>query len=282
MGAPDGTQVFFAAATIREKGFVMIYSASRRTDLPVFYPEVIVDRVRHARKLEALALWTKDVGNLVRHPDLASAVRRVPTMVQYTVTGLAGSAWEPGVRPLEAQLPDVAALAGLLPRGAILWRFDPIIAAPGWRERFLSVKQDLDAALGGVGQVTVSFPDPYRKAVERVARASLEWRPLSLRERREAVAFLVSAFPGRREGEAVVRLCCEPELLDLPGVGMAHCIDGEAFSRLYGAELEGLAGLEKDGGQRKPCGCVQSTEIGSYEFRCGHGCAYCYANASQE
>lgn len=256
----------------------MIYSASRRTDLPAFYPEVIVDKVRRARKLEALAIWTKDVGNLVRHAELADIVARVPTMVQYTVTGLAGSRWEPGVRPLAEQLEDVEELGKRLPRGAVQWRFDPIIATDDVKERFLSVKRDLDEALGGVDQVTVSFADPYRKAVERVAKAGLSWLTVPPAERPAFLEFMAAAFPRRADGEAVVRLCCEPELLDLPGVGMARCVDGEAFSRLYGPVLEGLAGLDKDAGQRKSCGCMQSTEIGSYELRCGHRCLYCYAN----
>lgn len=256
----------------------MIYSASRRTDLPAFYPEVIVDKVRRARKLEALAIWTKDVGNLVRHAALADVVARVPTMVNYTVTGLAGSVWEPGVRPLAEQLADAAELGKRLPHGAILWRFDPIIATPDLKERFLGVKRDLDEALGGVDQVTVSFADPYRKAVERVEKAGLDWPAMPSAERPALLAFMAAEFPRPAADDAVVRLCCEPGLLSLPGVGMARCVDGEAFYRLYGSALEGLAGLDKDGGQRKSCGCMQSTEIGSYEMRCGHRCLYCYAN----
>lgn len=253
----------------------MIYSASRRTDLPAFYPGAIVDKVKRSRKLDALAIWTKDVGNLVRHPGLAAVVGCVPTIVNYTVTGLAGSVWEPGVRPLAEQLPDVEALGRRLPRGALLWRFDPVLATPDWRERFLATKRGLDAALGGVEQVTVSFPDPYRKAVERVEKAGLEWPDVPPGRRRAVLEFMVAAFSARPDGAAAVRLCCEPDLLGIPGVGPARCIDGALFAALYGVDL---AELGKDRGQRAACGCVQSTEIGSYELRCRHGCLYCYAN----
>ncbi|MCD8352599.1 MAG: DUF1848 domain-containing protein [Planctomycetaceae bacterium] len=251
----------------------MIYSASRRTDLPAFYPDVIVDKVNRSRKLDALTLWTKDVGNLVRHPGLAQVVERVPSMVNYTVTGLAGTRWEPNVRPLSEQLGDVQVLAQRLPHGAVRWRFDPILPTPDVEERFVCVKTALDSALGGVEEVTVSFVDPYPKAVERVRLAGLEWPVVPPAEKRRLVEFMVAAFP---PGDGpVVKLCCEPDLLAIPGVGMARCVDGDAFARLYGLPL---ADLPKDAGQRKSCGCMQSTEIGSYALRCGHRCVYCYAN----
>ncbi len=251
----------------------MIYSASRRTDLPAFYPDIIVDKVKRSRKLEAITFWTKDVGNLVRHPGLARVVETVPSMVNYTVTGLAGTAWEPDVRPLGDQLADVKELAQRLPHGAIRWRFDPIIPTPDVERRFMSVKIALDDALGGVGEVTVSFVDPYPKAVERVRRAGLKWPAMSTAERRRLIEFMVGTFPPG--DKPVVRLCCEPELFAVPGVAMARCVDGDAFATLYGLPL---ADLPKDAGQRKRCGCMQSTEIGSYELRCGHRCVYCYAN----
>ncbi|MCD8138589.1 MAG: DUF1848 domain-containing protein [Planctomycetaceae bacterium] len=251
----------------------MIYSASRRTDLPAFYPDLIVDKVARSRKLDALVLWTKDVGNLVRHPGLARVVERVPCLVNYTVTGLAGTSWEPAVRPLSDQLADVQALARRLPRGAVRWRFDPIIPTPDVEDRFVSVKTALDDALDGVDEVTVSFVDPYPKAVERVRQAGLEWPSTTPEERRRLIEFMVATFPPG--DKPVVRLCCEPELLAIPGVGMARCVDGEAFARLYGLPL---GDLPKDAGQRKSCGCMKSTEIGAYALRCGHGCVYCYAN----
>ena len=37
----------------------------------------------------------------------------------------------------------------------------------------------------------------------------------------------------------------------------------------------------KDNGQRKPCGCAPSKDIGTYNT-CLHFCAYCYANQSQK
>lgn len=258
----------------------MLYSASRRTDMPAFHPDAIVAKVDRSRKLEGLVLWTKDIRNTVRHPGLRRTITAVPTIVQYTVTGLAGSPWEPGVPPLADQVPELAELATLLPRGAVRWRFDPILPDPGLRGRFVAVKSSLEKALGTVEAVTASFPDPYRHAVARSERSGLPWPRPDAGEKRRIIVMLVECFdnPGDSRPFQPVRLCCEPELAALPGVGMARCIDGGLFHTLYGLPL---ADLPKDPGQRVACGCSRSTDIGAYAMACGHGCRYCYARGEE-
>lgn len=241
--------------------------------MAAFFPERIVARVARSRKLDGIVFWTKDIRNLVRHPELARVVVSVPAVVQFTATGLAGGPWEPGAPPLDLLLPELRELAARLPRGAIRWRFDPIVAAPGLGERFCRIKEALDSALGGLADVTVSFPDPYKKAVARAGAAGLAWPVMTGAEKAAFVAFMAGEF-GLRD-EPPVKLCCEPDLLALPGVGQAHCVDGALFDRLYGLRL---AELPKDAGQRRACGCSASTDIGAYDMVCGHGCRYCYAN----
>lgn len=258
----------------------MIYSASRRTDMPAFFPDAIVDKVRRSRKLEAIVLWTKDIRNIIRHEGLARVITEVPCVVQYTVTGLAGSAWEPRVPALAEQLPELTELARRLPRGAVRWRFDPIFPGPDLRERFRRCKEMLENTLGDLEEVIVSFPDPYRHAVARAREAGHSWPAATRREKEEILAFMAGEFAGSEKAEAAVtpvKLCCEPELEAVPGTGKASCIDGALFARLYGLPLDSL---EKDPGQRLACGCVKSTDIGSYAMRCPHRCLYCYANTA--
>ncbi len=258
------------------KEAAMIYSASRRTDMPAFHPDRIVERVKRSRKLEGIVLWTKDIRNCVDHFGLTSVLKTVPCLVNFTVTGLAGTQWEPNVPPLAEQTAALAECGKRLPRGAIRWRFDPIIATKGWRERFTSVKECLEKVLGKVDHVTASFPEPYRKAAQRVRNAALPWPTATLDEMRSALAWMVKQFPAG--AEPGVRLCCEPELLGISGVGGTRCIDSAVFDRLYGTNLGDLA---KDAGQRTACGCVQSTDIGSYDMPCRHRCLYCYARPEE-
>ncbi len=245
--------------------------------MPAFYPDRIVERVKRSWKLDGIVLWTKDVRNCVEHFGLASTLRIVPCIINFTVTGLAGTPWEPNVPPHAEQAAALEKLRKILPQGAIRWRFDPIIATEDWRERFTSVRECFEQALGEIDHVTVSFPDPYKKAVQRVKNADLSWPGVSRDEARTALSWMVEQFPAGPEPH--VRLCCEPELLNIPGVGGARCIDSALFDHLYGTTL---GNLDKDTGQRAACGCVQSTDIGSYDMPCRHGCLYCYARPEEE
>ncbi len=258
---------------------IMIYSASRRTDMPAFFPDELAGRVKRSRKLEAIVFWTKDIRNLARHPDLSRIAVSVPSIVQYTVTGLAGGRWEPHVPPLADQMDALVELASRLPNGAVQWRFDPVIPSPDLLDRFRRMKGRLESALGQLDGVTVSFPDPYRHAVARAAAAGMAWPAVELERKKEIVALLAEEFFPLPPGEpAPIRLCCQPELLELPCVRQAHCIDGALFEKLYALPL---GGLPRDDGQRAQCGCTLSTDIGSYDMRCGHGCVYCYARRGE-
>ncbi len=262
----------------------MLYSASRRTDLPAFYPGLIVERVRRSRRLEGLVLWTKDIRNLVRHAELAKVTAAYPTIVNYTVTGLAGTLWEPRVPLLKEQLLELAVLAERFPPGAIRWRFDPILPGPDLFERFAATLRTLREVLREINECIISFPDPYPQAVARTRAAGLAWPIISLPEKRAILARLLALFREFGPGETGVataadsfcplRLCCETELMDQPGVGPAACIDAGLFARLYGVRI---GSPEKDPGQRKTCVCTKSTDIGRYDLTCGHGCLYCYA-----
>ncbi len=254
----------------------MLYSASRRTDMPAFFPDQLVEKVRRSRKLEGIVFWTKDIRNLVNHPDLARIVVEIPSIIQYTVTGLAGTAWEPNVPPLDKQTDELSLLAARLPHGAICWRFDPIFPSPDVLDRFIRTKAIMEKSLGyALEYVTVSFPDPYRHAVARSVKSGLAWPTINPEQKKHLVAAMVQAF---HPHPAPVRLCSEPDLLALPGVSQSSCIDGRLFAHLYNLPL---ADLPKDKGQRVACGCAQSTDIGRYDQRCRHGCVYCYARPEE-
>lgn len=251
----------------------MIYSASRRTDLPAFYPDYIASKIRRSRKLEAIVFWTKDPRNLVNHPELSKAIDAYPTIIQLTVTGLAGTAWEPDVPPPAEILPAIQALAARLPQGAVRWRFDPILVTDDLAERFLRLFRELRSSLGCLPSAVISFPAPYRKVTRRLQAAGLTFPPLNLEQKRACLKQLLS-IARKEEPGFTFEACCQPDLLELDSVQAAACIDSLLFDRLY---QTCFGPSKKDYGQRKECGCKQSTDIGKYEQTCHHHCLYCYA-----
>lgn len=245
----------------------MIYSASRRTDLPAFYPEFICDKVRRSRKLEALVLWTKDPRHFFTHPGLREVIAKYPVVINLTLTGLAGSVWEPHVPPPGEFAETLEFLARALPPGAVRWRFDPIIATADLFPRLHAMQKILTDGGLAPEDVTVSFPTEYRKVTNRLRAAGREFPALDFSARREIIANI------RRETGLPMALCCQEALLDVPGTRPAVCVNHELFNRLYGTHFP--ATPEK--GQRPQCACHRSTDIGSYAQTCGHGCLYCYA-----
>jgi len=252
---------------------IMIYSASRRTDLTAFYPDYLAGKVARSRKLEGVVVWTKDPRNLVTHPGLRAMIARYPVIVQLTLTGLGGGRWEPGVPPPEVVADAVRELSPWLPTGAIRWRFDPLIADDSVAERFLRMLALLRAAGAEPEEATVSFPDHYPAVRARLAGEGVRLPLLTPGAKGELLTRLYDA------GGIPLALCCEPALLRVAGTRPACCVSGALFDRLYGTRLGGLG---KDQGQRRACGCVVSTDIGSYAQRCPHNCRYCYATPASD
>ncbi len=248
----------------------MIYSASRRTDLPTFYPDYIVAKVRRSRKLDGIVFWTKDIRNFARHLGLNAVLTSYPAIIQYTVTGLAGSVWEPEVPAFSVQLEALCEIASLLPSGAIRWRFDPVLhAGDELYERFEKILLGFRSAGLNLDSVIVSFPDYYRKVRERLRSAGLAFVELEDTEKLAVLAEL------HRIGNLKIQLCCEDDLLDSGKdyLEKGSCVNAGLFKELYDIDVDS----RHDAGQRTQCGCTRSTDIGSYDQRCGHNCVYCYA-----
>ncbi len=275
-----------------------VISASRRTDLPRCFPSLLAAwlqagrvEVRNpfngrAREVEiapaavhTLVLWSKDYSRLLA--DEAGLKTRVAAYPQVffhlTVTGLGGSAWEPGVRPAEEvarQFGPLARLAGDPRR--ITWRFDPLVF---WQDGS-ALRSNAPAFAGlaaaaaeaGITRVAVSLCQEYAKARRRTLKRNLA--------RRDPAAAQLEDALGRLQAEASrhgleLRACCSPEL-ERRGVPAGRCVDGELLAKLHPQALPAETG--KDPGQRKACGCTPSVDIGSYQLSCPQGCAYCYAN----
>ncbi len=275
-----------------------VISASRRTDLVAFFPEWLSGALRTERAevvgpsrrvLEAdlspsavhsVVLWSKDFTNLIgdRHGLRSAFAKYDQVYLHFTVTGLGGTALEPGVPAPEEALGQLDALIRIAGRPErISLRFDPIVH---WKEAG-AVRTNLPfferavrrAAALGVRDIRISFAQRYSKAVRRFERAGLAFQDPSREEKREAAARMASlaASLGLR-----LYICSQRFLADVPGLEASACIDGRLLRELHPAGDP--ASVKKDRTQRADCGCTESVDIGSYTQSCPHSCLYCYAN----
>ena len=265
----------------------MIVSASRRTDLPAFYSEWLMERLRagfvdvrnprnpaQTRRVSLLAedvdcfvFWTKDPAPMLPLlPELDRMGHRY--YFQFTLTPY-GKTLEPGLRDKAALLETFRELAAHVGRERVVWRYDPIVLNGVYdlafhRERFAAYAARL---AGCTEQATISFVDRYAKLARAYQRGLL--REILPEEQAELCGSF--AATAAREGLRLAA-CCEAGL-EPYGVAQAHCIDRELAERLCG----GPVSAAPDKNQRPGCGCAASVDIGSYG-KCGHGCIYCYAN----
>lgn len=230
--------------------------------------------------VHTVVLWSKDFSNLLRNAhglrDLLSAYDQL--YLHFTVTGLGGTAVEPGVPAWpEAlrQTSELTALAGDPRRVSV--RFDPVVfwEVDGETRSNIGLFADVTgaAAAAGVTDIRISFAQWYGKAVRRAESRGFRFLdpPVSVQRERALELAAIAAAKG-----LALHACCQPQLEGVPGIRPSSCIDGALLESLH--PLGEPVSQRKDRGQRASCLCTESRDIGSYAQACPHGCVYCYAN----
>ncbi len=264
----------------------MILSVSRRTDVPRFYFDWFLNRLREGfvlvrnpmnfrqvsrvalspETVECIVFWTKDPAPMIPQLD---GLGDYPFYVQFTINAYGND--------IEMHLPEKARLIDTFKRLAdrigperTVWRFSPVL----FTEHYTTETQQ-EAFSAIVGQLAgytesckLSFLDPYPKIRKEMARLGAAE---GTAEQRFA---LTKQFLAVAREHGIDLTGCAQEL----GIPHASCIDGDLIARITG---ERNPKLRKDPGQRPECGCVASVDIGSYDT-CLNGCRYCYANVSYE
>ena len=255
-------------------------------------------------KCRAFVFWSKNPVALI--PYLPKVIERgYQFYFQYTLNDYDKLGLEPNLPSLEKRIALFKWLSDKIGRHRVIWRFDPIILGGG-----LTVENTLDR-LYVIGReiapytekLVFSFVDWYKKTERELGKIDSSLRSPTQEEMFNIAKGIVEverALPNR------LKLATCAETLDLDALGIEHnkCIDPELLLRLcpdcddfrkaagksprsvsQGSLLDIPIKIQakgaKDSGQRKPCGCAPSKDIGTYNT-CMHFCAYCYANQSQK
>lgn len=278
----------------------MIISASRRTDIPAFYAEWFMNRIRAGycvvpnpfnrtqassislkpEDVDVIVFWTRNPKPLL--PFLPELDRRgFRYYFQYTLLNNPPEL-DPHVPRLESALRTFQELAGQIGPQKVIWRYDPIVFSLKTDAHFhlRSYRQIAGALQGSTLRSVISLVDSYRKTHKRMEEFT--------RQGMEILAYTEQPLPwfadlmrnlariARDNGMEIVS-CAEEIDLQPYGIRPGKCIDDEYIAQLFGLEVT----HRKDKSQRKACGCVESRDIGMYDT-CVSGCRYCYATSSFE
>lgn len=278
----------------------MIISASRRTDIPAFYSEWFMKRIRagyclvpnpinmkqvsrvslHPSDVEAIVFWSKNPAPLLPH---LGELDKLGYHYYFHFT-LNDYPWalEPNIPSLNERIETFKDLSRLIGPLRVVWRYDPIIISnmtsfDFHRERFTWIAEELKDA---TRRVMVSIVIYYQKTERR----------LSQLEREEGFSFDRNAVSSAdttsllkdfadiaRKNNIEIFTCAEKKDYSQIGVPPGRCIDDRLFTKVWSLNLV----YKKDPYQREYCLCMVSKDIG-VNNTCMHGCPYCYSTASYD
>ncbi|MGD0941817.1 MAG: DUF1848 domain-containing protein [Terracidiphilus sp.] len=269
----------------------MIISASYKTDIPAFYGEWFLNRLKagycvmsnpYNRNLasrisllrehvDGFVFWTKNAGPFLEVLEEVHQ-RTYPFIIQYTINAYPRTL-EFSVTDATRALKQAYLIATKYGAKSIVWRYDPILfTSETPPERHMEAFDWLAGRLEGVtDEVVISFAQVYEKTKRNMDWASREfnftWTDPDDQTKRNLMRELLKIARTRK---MKLTLCSQPYLIE-PGVEESHCVDARRLSALVGRDIH--AHLK---GPRKECGCFESKDIGDYDT-CPHGCVYCYA-----
>ena len=279
----------------------MIISASRRTDIPAFYADWFMNRVRAGyfhrvnpfnsnqvsgfslkpEDVDAICFWTKNPRPLMKHLDELDE-RGLKYYFQFTINAY-DKIFEPNVPSLQERIETMIELAGRIGAERVVWRYDPVILSSvtpvEWHLE--QVEQIATKLQDATRRLVFSFYDFYGKGQGRLNKAlegtGIKLEDITSPEHKDALDQVVHGFKEIADRHDLQIFSCSEDI-DLASIGIHHgaCIDGKLISELFGTAAVSI----KDKNQRESCGCVESADMGMYNT-CHFKCAYCYANFNE-
>jgi hypothetical protein len=267
-----------------------VVSVSKRTDIPNWYSNWFMDRLRAGtvtyknpmgpqvvtvslkpEDVSAFAFWTKDFGPMMKHLQELRETS-IPFYVLFTLNDYP-TEYELKVRPIESRIATFQELASA--GVEVHWRYDPIIISPATPVEFHGAKfAELVSKLEGFTKTCrISFLDMYAKTTRNMGRLAAEWHPTTASSNQ--CNTMTTTLAGIAKCHGIELQTCAESGIPAEVACQGACIDPKVIQRLVPG-TKTLKGTGRDG-----CNCVQHRDIGAYDT-CPTGCSYCYAVNTRE
>jgi len=297
----------------------VIISASRSTDIPAFYSEWFINRIKAGyvkwknpfngaflyvtfAKTRLIVFWSKNPRPIIKHLDFFKE-RKLNFYFQYTLNDYDVEKLEPRVPNASARVNTFIELSEKIGKDKVIWRFDPLILTDkiGVEELLRKTERIGNSLKNHTKKMVFSFADikQYKKVQNNLRRNSIKYLEFNERTMNEYAEGLQNL---NKDWKFEIGTCAEKLPLEKYGIIHNKCIDDDLIIKLFDSDKALMDFLNvkilppdllnpsyriekkknnKDKGQREFCGCIVSKDIGEYNT-CPHLCEYCYANTSQE
>lgn len=269
----------------------MILSVSRRTDVPNYYSEWFINRIKEGflyvrnpmnihqisridlspEVVDCIVFWTKNPANMI---DKLDFLHNYAYYFQFTLTGY-GKDIEPNLpNKREKLIPTFIKLSEKIGKEKVIWRYDPILISKRYTiDYHLKAFEEIASKLAGYTEkVIISFVDLYAKT-----QRNIKGLDIRIMTNEEIISLAEHLAQIATKYNLVIETCAEQIELHKVGIQHGSCIDQKLIEKIIGCKLIG----QKDKNQRGECGCFESVEVGTYNS-CLNGCKYCYANFSDD
>lgn len=266
----------------------MILNTGQRTDIPAFYTEWFMNRIREGYVMARNPYYPKIVYRYSLDPSLIDAIcfcskNPEPMLSHMDTLRFYQQIWHVTITPyghdIEPYVPDkwhvmdvFRKLSSMVGKERIFWRYDPIFLNERYtvqyhKRAFEKMCTYLD---GYTDHVIISFIDLYEKTKKNFP---------SVRELSESDIQTLGKFMQETASKHHMKLmtCLEDHGLSKYGIDTKGCMRQDIVEQALSISLHVPAGHES----REGCHCLLGNDIGAYNT-CIHGCLYCYANYDQK
>ena len=233
----------------------IIVSASRSTDVPAFYADWFMERLKAGyvkwfnpfnglplyvgfRKTRLIVFWSKNPAPMLAHLDKLDGI--CPNYYfQFTLNDYDRESIEPRVPPLEKRTETFRELSERVGRDRVVWRFDPLILADNISVGDLLGKVERlgDKIAKYTSRLVFSFIDieSYKKVGGNLRKGGVNAREFTQEEMSE----IAQGIGKLARGWGIAVATCG-EIADLNQYGVEHnrCIDDRLIAKCFHHDAE--------------------------------------------
>lgn len=302
--------------------FPVIVSASRSTDIPGFYADWFLHRLKIGysawtnpfngvqsyvsyRDTRLIVFWSKNPEALLKEGGLLDYLEEkgIHCYIQYTLNDYVAEKLEKGVPSVEKRIDTFKRLVDRLGVGKVIWRFDPLILTDeiSVQDLLQKAKNIGDQLKGYTEKMVFSFADiaAYRKVRANLINNNIHYQEF---QDKDMLEFAAGIQQQNQEWGYTLATCGEKIDIDQFGIVHNKCVDDDLMIRFFSddARLMEFLGVEITGGdlfnpEKTIIKHRNNKDKGQRQFcgcivskdigeynTCAHLCEYCYANSSKE
>ena len=300
----------------------VIVSASRSTDIPAFYSDWFIDRLKKGylkwknpfngvhlyvsfQKTRLIVFWSKNPKPIIKHLDYLDD-RNINYYFQYSLNDYTKEHLEGNVPNLESRIDTFIQLSEKIGKDKVIWRFDPYILTDttGVDELLKRTEFIGNRLKNYTNKLVFSFADikSYKKVQNNLRKDSVPYFEFNDRTMNELASGLKEL---NKKWGFEIGTCAEKIDLDKYGIVHNKCIDDDLMIKLFNHDKKLMdfigykpIALQTNMFVSEPITSQKKKSLkdkGQRELcgcifskdigqynTCPHECIYCYANTSKE